>query len=47
MLSLTTFETAAHIINGVVQSALSKKLLPGALTTGAMVAILQHAKDIA
>ena len=39
--------TAAHIIKDVVQSALSRKLSPGALTTGAMEAILHHAKDIA
>ena len=39
--------TAAHIIKDVVQSALNKKLSPGALTTGEMDAILQHTKDIA
>ena len=39
--------TPAHIIKDIVQTAINKKLSPGALTTGTMEAILQHAKDIA
>ena len=38
---------ASHILKVIIQSAIDRKLAPGAFTTGAMEAILQYSKDIA